>query len=97
MDNWLDGQMMSDEYVAGWLHCWSAQRALNAGSKALKGCTGIGSSSEGEICHLGGWASGVYLGICKMGKMGRRAVFFFNIYFYLAALGLSCSMRDLVP
>ena len=47
MNNWLDGQMMSDEYVAGWLHCWSPQRVLNTGSEAFEGYTGIGSSSEG--------------------------------------------------
>ena len=87
MGNWLDGQMMSDEYVAGWPHCWSAQRALNAGSKALKGCTAIGSSSEGQICHLGSWASGVYWGIWEMWKMGEESSLFKKYLFILGCAG----------
>ena len=87
MDNWLDGQMMSDEYVAGWPHCWSVQRALNAGSKALKGCTGIGRSSEGDICHLGSWAFGVYWGIWEMGKMGEESSLLKKYLFILGCAG----------
>lgn len=41
MDNWLDGQRMN-KGVAGWLHDWSAQRALDAGGE---GGSGVESSS----------------------------------------------------